>query len=115
MDDKQKLKLAALTHAELCGSGIITNIGYIHEKGHPDPWFIAMDAKTSKTTTLDYGLRWSIETLFSDYKSRGFGLEDTQLQRPDRISRMLLVIAIALYWATINGHHVQKNARQQAA
>src|ERR1700761_1994948 len=115
VDDMAKLTPGGLTEAELWGTGVITNIGYIHEKGHPEPWFIAMNAIASKTTVLDYGLRWSIETLFSDYKTRGFGLEDTHLQRPDRISRLLLVMAIALYWATINGHHAQKNTGIQAA
>ena len=28
---------------------------------------------------LDYGLRWGIEAMFTDFKSRGFGLEDSQL------------------------------------
>jgi hypothetical protein len=99
-----------LTEANLCASGVIINIGFVHDKGHKEPWFIAMDAQPTRKTTLDYGLRWSIETMFADFKSRGFGFQHTQLQRPDRISRMLLVLAIALTWATANGHAAQKNS-----
>jgi hypothetical protein len=62
---------------------------------------------------LDYGLRWGIETLFSDYKSRGFGLESTHLQRPDRLSRLILVLSIGLYWATANGRQLQKKHRKK--
>src|SRR4051794_26272909 len=29
--------------------------------------------------TLEYSARWGIEPMFSDFKSRGFGIEDTQL------------------------------------
>ena len=53
--------------------------------------------------------------MFSDFKSRGFRFQDTHLQRTDRISRMLLVLAIALTWATANGQAVQKNSRSRAA
>ena len=30
--------------------------------------------------TLEYSARWGIEPMFSDFKSRGFGIEDTQLR-----------------------------------
>ncbi len=36
--------------AELWGSGVITNIGTLHEKGHKEAWIIAMDAKPSRST-----------------------------------------------------------------
>lgn len=104
-----------IVSADLCASGVITNIGTIHDKGHDEAWFIAMDAKPSRTTTLDYGLRWGIEAMFSDCKSRGFGFHQTHLQRPDRISRMLLVLAIAMTWAVANGYAVQKNEYALAA
>ena len=85
-----------------------------HEKGHDEPWIIAMDALPSKTTVLDYGLRWGIESMFSDMKSRGFGLEDTHLLRSKRVTRLILVLAIAMHWAVIVGipqqHPLKKTA-----
>lgn len=60
-------------------------------------------------TVLDYGLRWGIEAIFSDYKTRGFGLEDTQLQRSDRLCKLLLVLAMAMHWAIISELHLQKH------
>ena len=115
VDDMARLNLPDLNDVDLCNSGVITNIGYIHDKGHPEPWFIAMDAVPSRTTTLDYGLRWSIEPMFADFKSRGFRFQDTHLQRPERISRLLLVLTIAMTWATANGQIVQKKPRSRAA
>ena len=35
--------------------------------------------------------------MFSDFKSRGFGIEDTQLRYADRLDRLILVMALALY------------------
>ena len=99
---------------KLAGSAVEINVGFVHDAGHPEPWFIAMNAAPSRTAVLDYGLRWGIETLFADYKSRGFGLESTHLPRPDRLSRLILVLSIGLYWATANGRQLQKKRRKKA-
>ena len=44
-----------------------------------------------------YGQRMTIEQLFRDDKSKrnGWSLRDTQITKPDRIDRMLLILAIA--------------------
>jgi len=75
----------------------------LHEEGHPEAWYIAMDAKPTTGRTLDYGLRWGIESLFSDLKTRGFSVTKTHLQHADRIERLLLVLTVALYWAVSTG------------
>ena len=90
-----------LTDVELTGKRVRTNIGMVHEDGHPEPWFIAMSDVPTTAKTFDYGMRWGIEAMFSDFKSRGFGLEDSQLQRVDRMDRLILVMALALYWACL--------------
>jgi hypothetical protein len=41
--------------------------------------------------------------MFADFKSRGFGLTESQLQRTDRLDRLLLVMALALHWAVSTG------------
>lgn len=115
VDELPKLSPQGVCGVKLAGSDVETNVGFLHEAGHPEPWFIAMNAAPSRTTVLDYGLRWGIETLFADYKSRGFGLESTHLLRPDRLSRLILVLSIGLYWATANGRACQKKHRKKAA
>lgn len=115
VDEMPRLCPQGVCGVKLAGSEVETNVGFIHDAGHPEPWFIAMNAAPSRTTVLDYGLRWGIETLFADYKSRGFGLESTHLQRPDRLSRLILVLSIGLYWATANGRQLQKKRRKKAA
>src|SRR5215212_7755741 len=44
-----------------------------------------------------------IEAMFSDFKTRGFNLEASQIERPDRLDRLILVLALALYWAVSTG------------
>lgn len=99
-----------LTDIELTAKRVRTNIGMVHEDGHPEPWFIAMSDAPTTARTFDYGLRWGIEAMFSDFKSRGFGLEDSQLQRTDRMDRLILVMTLALYWAVSTGMWAATNA-----
>ena len=50
------------------------------------------------------------DAMFPDFKSRGFGLEDSQLQRTGRMDRLILVMTLALYWAVSTGMWAAKNA-----
>ena len=96
---------------ELTGRRARTHIGIIHDPGHAEPWIIAMyrfalpkgPAKPGYLRTLEYSARWGIEPMFSDFKSRGFGIEDTQLRYADRLDRLILVMALALYVAVSTG------------
>ena len=74
--------------AELYGSGITTNIGVLHEKGHKKPWIIPMDAQPSRYTTLDYGMRWGIETA-APSASTSWSRCDTNSIRPQGVFGVL--------------------------
>lgn len=84
-------------------SGEETCIGSLHEDGHKEAWIIAMDCKPTLGRVLDYGMRWGIEALFSDMKTRGFGITKTRLKDSKRIERLMLVLAVACYWAVSTG------------
>jgi len=62
-----------------------------------------MSEKPGYLSTLDYSNRWGIEPMFSDFKSRGFGIEHTHIHYPERLGRLILVMALALYWAVSTG------------
>jgi hypothetical protein len=79
------------------------HIGIIHDPGHAEPWIVAMSEKPGYLRTLEYADRWGIEPMFSDFKSRGFGIEDTQLRYADRLDRLILVMSLALYVAVSTG------------
>jgi hypothetical protein len=87
-----------LTGVRLFAHGVMTNLGILHEDGHPEPWIIAMDAVPGRASVLDYAGRWAIEPMFSDFKGRGFDLEDSQLQHAERLERLVLIMALAMYW-----------------
>ena len=80
-----------------------TNISILQEPGHEEPWILATGSSPNYYTTLDYGMRWGCESMFSDFKTRGFGLEDTRLEKTDRIARLLLILSVALHWCVFTG------------
>ena len=92
-----------LSGVELTEKRATTHVAMVHEPGHPEPWIIAMSEPPTVHRAFDYGLRWGIEAMFSDFKTRGFGLEDSQLRRPERLDRLILVMALALFWAVSTG------------
>ena len=95
-------KLPYLHAIQLTRPRITTNIGIIHNPGHDEPCFIAMSDRPGYLTTRDYAARRGIEPMFSDFKSRGFGLEHSQLQTPDRLSRLLLVMSLAPHHPSVS-------------
>ena len=98
-----KDRVHCLEDVELTGRRARTHIGIIQDPGHAEPWIIAMSEKPGYLRTLEYSARWGIEPMFSDFKSRGFGIEDTQLRYADRLDRLILVMALALYVAVSTG------------
>lgn len=84
---------------------VMTNSGIVHDQEHPEPWIIAMDCPPTRSAVLDYGARWAIEPTFSDFKSRGFQLAKSHLQHPERLERLILIMALAMHWCVRVGYH----------
>jgi hypothetical protein len=59
----------------------------------------------------DYRLRWGIESLFGALKSRGFDLESTHLHHPERLERLLALLALGFGWAHRTGVWVAERVR----
>lgn len=58
-----------------------------------------------------YGYRWEIETLFQSLKGRGFHWEETRLTTPDRIKKMMALLAIAFCWSHKMGEWKHKEIK----
>lgn len=110
-------RLFYLEDVKLTARRAHTHLGILHDPGYPKPWIIAMSECPGYLRILEYGQRWGIEAMFSDFKSRGFGIENTQIHHPDRVGRLILVMALALYWAVSTGlwdavHHATPSEKK---
>jgi IS4 transposase len=62
--------------------------------------------KTGSTSFVELGdlfeayrQRWEIETLFGCLKTRGFCLEATRVSEPERLKKMMALLALSFCWA----------------
>lgn len=66
-------------------------------------WFFVTSFREYKTAQKWYRKRFTIETLFSDFKGRGYNLNQARLWIPERVSRLILVASIAYVFTVFLG------------
>ena len=66
-------------------------------------YVIVVAPRFTEAALSDYSRRWEIETLFACLKSRGFRLEETHLLHPERLKKLIALLAFAFCWAHIVG------------
>ncbi len=71
------------------------NILVVWHQAKQEHWFFVTNCKTAAEAKAHYTFRFTIETLFSDLKGRGFNLDDTRLWNPERLNRLIFAAAIA--------------------
>lgn len=77
---------------------------YIAALRLPDGELLVVTTQSApKSAIPDYAKRWGIETLFGMFKTRGFCLESTHLSDPERLSKLLALLSLALCWAILVG------------
>jgi hypothetical protein len=59
------------------------------------------------TSLTKYKDRWQTETMFKALKSGGFNFEDTHLTNPQRIAKLIALVAVAFIWIYLIG--ISKN------
>jgi hypothetical protein len=80
---------------------------------HPDdPWLLITDLPASPARCREYRRRTQEEELFRDLKSFGWQWQTSRLRRPDRVDRLLLVLALATLWIDALAHHVLRHRLQ---
>jgi len=69
-----------------------------------EPWHLISNAEPSLDLVWSYAQRFCCEQLFRDQKSGVFQLESSGLREPERIDRLLLVVAIAVLASSLQGY-----------
>ena len=67
-----------------------------------EPWYLATSLKDAQSAASWYWQRGWIEQSFKDAKGR-FGLAGVRVGSPERLSRLLMGLTIALSWLTLMG------------
>jgi hypothetical protein len=73
--------------------------------------FIASSGAPQAEAIDAYADRWQVETLFGGLKSRGFNFEDTHLTDPQRLSKLMGLLALAFAWTYRTGELLHDGGR----
>jgi hypothetical protein len=73
------------------------------QKGYQEPIFLVTNLELFQEACYWYEKRFSIETFFSDQKSRGFYLHKSHLDDPARLSKLMLAACLAYLWIVFLG------------
>jgi hypothetical protein len=65
--------------------------------------FVASSGAPQAEALDAYADRWQVETLFGCLKTRGFNFEDTHLTDPERLSKLMGLLALAFAWVYRTG------------
>jgi len=85
------------------------NIAFLWDEAEQEHLYLVTDADTLTQAQSWYRRRYRIETLFSDSKSRGFGLAKSGLRHPDRLARLVMAVFLAYIWMIFLGALVITN------
>jgi hypothetical protein len=75
----------------------------VWEADADEPWILATSLTGSAQELATYARRWSIESLFRAWKSRGWQLEHLHAPTPARVARLLTGMVLATLWTLAIG------------
>ena len=79
-------------------------------KDYQEPIYLVSNMDLVEEVCDWYKKRFSIETFFSDQKSRGFHLHKSHLADPKRLAKLMIAACLAYIWIVYLGVHAsQKN------
>lgn len=83
-----------------------------HQKSVPEPWYLLTNLRDCQSAVKIYAQRFGIEAMFKDCKTGGYNLESSQAN-PDRLVRLILLIALAMTSAWLQGQKIKLQGQQR--
>ena len=98
----ERVKLKGKKAVAVFGLEVYVSCVKLKKAGRTE-YLIVASGKRSKDALAEYKVRWAIETMFGCLKSRGFEMEETHLTDTKKISKLLMLLALALCLAILTG------------
>jgi hypothetical protein len=81
-------------------------------KQENEPWYLLTNLSDLKIAIKIYNQRYGIEAMFKDCKTGGYNLEGSQAS-PDRLIKLILLIALAMTSAWLRGKRVKLQGQEK--
>ena len=70
----------------------------VWEAKHAEPLYLITSLSDAEVAVERYRLRFRIECMFANHKSRGFQIDKSHLAAPERLGRLLIATSLAYLW-----------------
>ena len=107
-----KLFLSGVTCTKEKGFGQFNLAAYWQRKSPDTGWYILTNLDSLASALKVYKARSGIEAMFKDCKSGGYNLEDCKASK-ERLSRIVLLIAIAYTGVGLAGQKIKRQGQQK--
>lgn len=87
------------------------NLAFLWNQKEREHLYLVTSAPSLEMAQTWYQRRFKIETLFSDTKSRGFGLHKSGMRHPERLSRFVIAVFLAYIWMIYLGTRVIRDRK----
>jgi Transposase DDE domain len=86
--------------------GLTANVVALWRPQDKEPWIVVTDLPAHRARLSEYRHRTWEEELFRDWKGVGWQWQQSRLQQPDHVQRLLLILALATLWMLALGQRV---------
>jgi hypothetical protein len=92
---------------------ITTNVVAVWRTGDPDPWLLLTDLPATPARCTDYRRRTWEEDGFRDWKSSGWNWQKSRVRLPERVDRLILLLALATVWMAVLAQRVIRRGERK--
>lgn len=82
------------------------------QAGEANPWYLLTTESSAQSAMRLYRKRMQVEEMYADFKRLGFMLQASHLRHPDRLERLMLVVALCYVWCMALGSWLVKNSKR---
>ena len=96
---KPMVKLDCLKQIEILGYRLYVS----GMKSNGNECCVVVSSKSNFDSLSKYQKRWTIESMFGAFKTKGFNFEDTHFINLERIKKLIAIVSIAYFWSILVG------------
>ncbi len=85
---------------------LTTNVVAVWRAEDKDPWLLLTDLPATPARCTEYRRRMWQEEGFRDWKSFGWNWQKSRVRVPERVDRLLLILALATLWMAVLAQHI---------
>jgi Transposase DDE domain len=85
----------------------------VWEAQHEEPLYLLSNLDSPEQAAAYYKRRFRIETFFRDTKTRGFRLNESHLEHPERLERLLIACVLGYWWLSYLGTVAQRRGEDR--